>query len=190
MNRTQRHQIGMELFMAQISPYTSPMTGQTPEELLELACEQSRSGQHELCRKVQSGIRALLSNRYQVANLLPAQVRTFAESQFTPSTDQLLSIFQWLAGLHRSNQQLRVSWAYEIQGVAAQIGAGASDFLQSFSAAASQRVSLLQQPGCIALSLPDRLWGQAKLLMEDAVCQQPEQLPVFGYLFWVDATAE
>lgn len=189
MNRVHRHQIGIELFMAQVSPFTAPAEEHSPEELMELACEQSRSAQAELCRKIQSGIRALLSNQYQVADLLPARIRTFAESQFTPSTDRLLPVFQWLSSLHRANHQLRVNWMYEIQGAASKIGSGAADFLQSFSMLSSQRVTLLRQMENLVLSLPDRLWGQAKLVFEAPLRCESFPLPMFGYIFWADAIA-
>ena len=141
MDRNHRHQIGIELFMAQVSPFTVPSDDHSPQELVDLAYEQSRSAQNELCRKIQSGIRALLSNQYQVADLLPARVRTFAESQFTPSTERLLPVFQWLSELHRTNHQLKVNWMYELQGAASKIGSGAADFLQSFSKLSSQRIT-------------------------------------------------
>ena len=152
--------------MAQVSPFTVPSDDHSPQELVDLAYEQSRSAQNELCRKIQSGIRALLSNQYQVADLLPARVRTFAESQFTPSTERLLPVFQWLSELHRTNHQLKVNWMYELQGAASKIGSGAADFLQSFSKLSAQRITLLQQENNLTLSLPDRLWGQAKLIFE------------------------
>ncbi len=189
MDRIRRHQIGIELFLAQISPYTAPVNDQSPEDTVDIISGQSRSAQNELCRKIQSGIRALLSNRYQVASLLPARVRTFAESQFTPSSDRLLPVFQWIAELHRSNHQARVNWLYELQGAASQIGSGAVDFLQSFSMLSSQRVTLLQGEDNITLSLPDRLWGQAKMVFQQPVFDQPDYLPMFGYIFWADAVA-
>ena len=189
MDRNHRHQIGIELFMAQVSPFTVPSDDHSPQELVDLAYEQSRSAQNELCRKIQSGIRALLSNQYQVADLLPARVRTFAESQFTPSTERLLPVFQWLSELHRTNHQLKVNWMYELQGAASKIGSGAADFLQSFSKLSSQRITLLQQENNLTLSLPDRLWGQAKLIFEKPVFQTSFPLPMFGYIFWADAVS-
>lgn len=187
MKHINRFQIGIELFLSQISTITSPANDVSPEETIELLKEQSFSAQTEFCKKIQSGLRRLISDRYDVSSFIPARVKAVAESQFTPTPERLLPIFKWVASLHRTNQQMRVQWLSDLKNVSDRIGADAGHFLESFSMMTSQRISLVRVEDRMVLSVPDRLWGQAKLIFEDAACNMPDALPCFGYIFWVEA---
>lgn len=182
-----RFQVGLELYLSQMSTITSPLNENSPEETVEYLKEERFSVQTDFCRQLQSALRRLISDQYDVEELIPARVRALAESQFTPSPERLLPIFKWISALHLSNKRARVRWLSELNNVSNRIGMEAGHFLQSFSLMTSQRISLIQKGEELVLSMPDRPWGNAKLVFHQAKQEKEEFFPAFGYLFWIEA---
>lgn len=189
MKYIDRTKIGMELFLDQLSPMTSPLNHHSPEETVELLSQDSYSAQTNECRRIQGGLRRLISSRYALRDSIPARVRMVAESQFTPTPDRLLPVFRWIHFLRNENEQARIRWLYALKDVGSALGGCTGDFLQSFSQLASQRVSLLPNSTdfTLTLSVPDSFWGQVSLCLTGIDPSALPPSPVFGYLFWIEA---
>ena len=186
MKYIDRTRMGIELFFDQLSDLTGSGTTDTPEDCVEILRQQPYPAQSEECRRIQGALRRLISARYALKDKLPARVQTVATSQFTPTPDRLLPVFQWVQELQLANAQARVQWQYALQDVGYRLGGAAGAFLQAFSDLAAQRVSLLVQDDALILSIPDNLWGQASLRFT-GVQTMPEKEAMFGYLFWIEA---
>ena len=70
-----RFQVGLELYLSQMSTITSPLNENSPEETVEYLKEERFSVQTDFCRQLQSALRRLISDQYDVEELIPARVR-------------------------------------------------------------------------------------------------------------------
>ena len=193
MKYIDRYQIGMEYYMAQLSELTSPLNTLSPQDTVARLQELSFSVQSDVCKTIQTGLRRLVSSRYDLNTVVPARIRVIAESQFTPTAERLLPVFKWVESLRRENERARLQWLYALKDVSTRIAPEAGDFLQAFSALRAQRVTLSFQPGSAMLSIPESLWGQARMIF-DSPQTEPPQTPdqtgessLTGYLFWAEA---
>lgn len=186
MKYIDRAQTGIALFFDQLSDLTAADTPDTPEDCVEILRQQSYSAQTEECRRIQGALRRLMSARYTLKDRIPARVQMVATSQFTPTPDRLLPVFQWVQELHAANAQARMQGQYALQDVGYRLGGCADAFLQAFSKLAAQRVSLLAKDDALTLAIPDSLWGQAALRFTGIQSRPPEDA-AFGYLFWIEA---
>lgn len=191
MKYIDRYQIGMEYYMAQLSELTSPLNPLAPQDTVAHLQEFSFSVQSDACKTIQAGLRRLVSSRYDLSGVVPARIRVIAESQFTPTAERLLPVFKWVEDLRRENERSRLQWLYALKDVSSRISPEAGDFLQSFSQSRSQRVTLSFQPGSAVLSVPESLWGQARLVFDSPQTDLPqtgaENHSMTGYLFWAEA---
>ena len=187
MNYIDRTKIGIEMFLGQLSPLTSALNQHTPEETVELLQQDSYTAQSGECRRIQGGLRRLISNRYTLKDTLPARIRMVAESQFTPTPERLLPVFRWAQNLRRDNEQARVRWLYALKDVTSTLRPEAGAFLRSFSELAAQRVSILPENNSVVLAIPDSLWGQISLRFTGMTPESIPHSPLFGYLFWAEA---
>lgn len=191
MKYIDRYQIGMEYYMAQLSELTSPLNPLTPQDTIAHLQEFSFSVQSDACKTIQAGLRRLVSSRYDLSGTVPARIRVIAESQFTPTAERLMPVFKWVETLHRENAQARQQWLYALKDVSSRISPVAGDFLQSFSQLRAQRVTLTFQPGSAVLSIPESLWGQARMVFDAPQTDLPQaetgEHSLTGYLFWAEA---
>ncbi len=186
MKYINRARMGIELFFDQLSDLTVASSTDTPEDCVEILQQQPYTAQMEECRRIQGALRRLMSARYALKEMLPARVQMVATSQFTPTPDRLLPVFQWVQELQKANAQARIQWQYALQDVGYRLGESAGAFLQAFSDLAAQRVSLLAQDDTLTLAIPDNLWGQGALQFT-GVQTKLAQDSWFGYLFWIEA---
>lgn len=182
MKYINRARMGIELFFDQLSDLTVASSTDTPEDCVEILQQQPYTAQMEECRRIQGALRRLMSARYALKEMLPARVQMVATSQFTPTPDRLLPVFQWVQELQKANAQARIQWQYALQDVGYRLGESAGAFLQAFSDLAAQRVSLLAQDDTLTLAIPDNLWGQGALQFT-GVQTKLAQDSWFGYLF-------
>lgn len=191
MKYIDRYQIGMEYYMAQLSELTSPLNPLAPQDTVAHLQEFSFSVQSDACKTIQAGLRRLVSSRYDLNGVVPARIRVIAESQFTPTAERLLPVFKWVESLRRENERARLQWLYALKDVSSRIAPEAGDFLQSFSQSRAQRVTLSFQPGSAVLSVPESLWGQARMVFDAPQTDLPqvgaEERSLTGYLFWAEA---
>lgn len=188
MKYIDRYQIGMEYYMAQLSELTSPLNQFSPQDTVARLQESSFSTQNDVCKTIQAGLRRLISSRYDLGGVVPARIRVVAESQFTPTAERLLPVFKWVESLHRENERAKTQWLYALRDACSRVAPEAADFLQSFSLLRAQRVTLAFQDGSAVLSIPESLWGQARMVFDAPEFGEPPQTEsVIGYLFWAEA---
>lgn len=187
MKYIDRTRIGMELFFSQLSELTNSDNTQTPEECVEMLQQNSYSVQTETCRRIQGALRRLISARYALKDRIPARIQMVASSQFTPTPDRLLPVFQWVQDLREENEQARIRWLYALQDTGSRLGDETGAFLRAFSEVTAQRVSLLPDAQGVTLSIPDSLWGQVSLRFSGMPKNELPESALFGYLFWIEA---
>lgn len=187
MKYIDRTKIGLEMFLGQLSPLTSATTTESPENISKEMQLGTYTAQVAECRRIQGGLRRLISSRYNLKDTIPARVRMVAESQFTPSADRMVPVFRWAQNLQRENAQARVRWLYALNDATAALCEEAKAFLRSSSELAAQRVSVLPEENAVVLTVPDSLWGQISLRFTGIDPAQIPKTPVFGYLFWAEA---
>ncbi len=192
MKYIDRYQIGMEYYMAQLSELTSPLNTLSPQDTVAHLQEYSFSVQSDVCKTIQMGLRRLVSSRYDLNGVVPARIRVIAESQFTPTAERLLPVFRWVESMRRENERARLQWLYALKDVSSRIAPEAGDFLQSFSQMRAQRVTLSFQTGSALLSIPESLWGQARMVFDSPEMTLPDEPTsaegsLTGYLFWAEA---
>lgn len=191
MKYIDRYQIGMEYYMAQLSELTSPLNPLSPQDTVTHLQEFSFSVQSDACKTIQMGLRRLVSSRYSLNTIVPARIRVIAESQFTPTAERLLPVFKWVETLRQENERACRQWLYALKDVSCRIAPEADSFLQAFSQLRAQRVTLSLQPGAAMLSIPESLWGQARMIFDapqiDPLPDESGEASITGYLFWVEA---
>lgn len=128
MKYINRARMGIELFFDQLSDLTVASSTDTPEDCVEILQQQPYTAQMEECRRIQGALRRLMSARYALKEMLPARVQMVATSQFTPTPDRLLPVFQWMQELQKANAQARIQWQYALQDVGYRLGESAGAF--------------------------------------------------------------
>ncbi len=105
MKYINRARMGIELFFDQLSDLTVASSTDTPEDCVEILQQQPYTAQMEECRRIQGALRRLMSARYALKEMLPARVQMVATSQFTPTPDRLLPVFQWVQELQKPTRR-------------------------------------------------------------------------------------
>ena len=188
MKTIDRARMGMAAFLDALSSYTTSDGGETPEELIETLQTQNRFRQAEECRRIQGGLRRLISSRYHLRDRIPARVREVAEQQYPPAPEELRPVFEWVHTIHNENNAQRTAWRSAIQSACGGIAPLAPDFFRSFGERIGQRALLLpageQQ---VRLLVPEQLWGQSAVQLEHIEQSDLPAAPVSGILFCVEA---
>lgn len=184
-----RKRLGIAEIFSDMHKIFSPSNDMTPEETVELMCQQSRRTRSRIAAAVNHGVRKMTSSPgADVDEYLNDDVRDIADTPVNADTlGSLLPFMKWLAELHRLNSLDVERSQYSLNDAADNMDRDAGEYLKNCSQNMMwQNITLLQEEGGLLMNTQERFWGKTGLFFPDVRTEFEGAFPLVGMLFCIE----